>query len=76
MSAGHVYRADGWCRHPECLRHIADEPDFGACPDTHGDGIDYRNDVPPDKRETRRLRSRAAVSGLVAALAERFRWPR
>jgi len=76
VSAGHAYRADGWCRHPECLRHIADEPDFGVCPDTHGDGIDYRSDVPRDKQEARRRRSRAAVGGLVAALAERFRWPR
>jgi len=38
VSAGHAYRADGWCRHSACLRHIADEPDFGVCPDTHGDG--------------------------------------
>ncbi len=55
MSSGHRYRADGWCAEAQCFRHIADEPDFGSCPDTHGDGMAYRADVPPDKADAYRL---------------------
>lgn len=56
MSSGHRYRADGWCANAKCFRHIADEPDFGFCPDTHGDGMAYRSDVPGDKSDAYRLR--------------------
>lgn len=70
MSAGHRYRADGWCANAECFRHIADEPDFGFCPDTHGDGMDYRSDVPVDKADTYRLRKSEMFHSVARAVKE------
>lgn len=70
MSAGHRYRADGWCANAECFRHIADEPDLGFCPDTHGDGMTYRSDVPEDKANTYRLRKSEGLPSLTWAVTE------
>jgi hypothetical protein len=51
VSAGHRYRVDGWCAHPECFRNIADEVDLNLCPDRHGYDVPGRIDLPADKRD-------------------------
>lgn len=70
MSAGHRYRADGWCANAECFRHIADEPDFGFCPDKRGDGLSYRSDVPEDKRMMLRASKAEVLQAVVRAVKE------
>jgi hypothetical protein len=75
VSAGHRYRADGWCAHPECFRHIGDEADFGFCPDRHGYDVPGRGDLPPDKRQQHaRLRKQQDADMRTALLAFAARW--
>lgn len=67
MSAGHHYRADGWCSNPRCMRHHLDPADFGFCPDTFG----YRSDLPSDKRAKKDEVLGSQVRILGAALLKR-----
>lgn len=76
MSAGHAYRVDGWCSHPRCLRCIEDAPDLGACPDTEGNDLAFRSDVPYDKREAMRMHQNDRIAHIIGVLAEKFRWPK
>ncbi len=73
---GHAYRADGWCRDPRCFRHIGDTTGFDACPDTSGNDIAFRTDVPPDKRDAMRTQQSVRIARIIETLAEKFRWPR
>ena len=75
MSAGHRYRADGWCAHGECFRHIADDADLGFCPDRHGYDVSARSDLPLDKRDQyARAQARRGADMGTALLAFAARW--
>lgn len=67
MSAGHNYAADGWCRHPRCMRHQDDPVDLCFCPDTVG----YRKDLPREKHERKQQERTRAVVNLLGALLRR-----
>lgn len=61
MSAGHKYRRDGFCSHPECYRHKSDEPGYDLCP-AGGAPFGTRK-LPADKEQVRLADRRAVIVG-------------